>query len=102
MLSPIELIGAACFGGLLAIVYFGGLWWTIRQLSTSQHPIATYFGSLFARLTVALLGFFVLAAYCPWQALAACIVGFMVARLMLVHFLGSQYFYPADGTRRDR
>lgn len=89
-MNTLELILAACGGAALAIFYFVGLWWTIRCLPQSRHPIATYFASLVARLAVTLFALGLLIVSTSWQTIAAGLCGFMLVRLLLVHTLGSE------------
>ena len=95
MIEPIEMILAASFGSLIAIFYFGGLWWTVRRLPVSRHPVAMYFGSLASRLTIALLGFCFLVLYCPWQLPIACLFGFIVTRFAFIQFIGREHLSEA-------
>ncbi|MCA9140001.1 MAG: ATP synthase subunit I [Planctomycetales bacterium] len=85
-MSVADLTLAAAVGGILAILYFVGLWWTIRYLPKTRHPLAMYFTSLVARLSVTLLAFWLLIASFPWQSVASCLCGFMIGRMLLVHF----------------
>jgi len=89
MIELLEWLAAASFGGFLAVFYFGGLWWTVRQMPTARHPVAMYFGSLVSRLSVALAVLGVVAVSCPWHTLVACLLGFMIARLALIQLLGN-------------
>lgn len=99
MIAPIEIILAAGFGGLLGIFYFGGLWWTVRLLLISRHPIAIYFGSLASRLTVAVLGISFLAIYFRWQLPVAGLLGFMAARSGFARYVGRE---PMPETAAER
>jgi F1F0 ATPase subunit 2 len=46
-------LGAALGGALLALVYFAGLWWTVRRVTTARRPVAFVAGSFVLRATVA-------------------------------------------------
>ncbi|MCS7465685.1 ATP synthase subunit I [Stieleria sp. ICT_E10.1] len=90
MFESIEIILAAGLGAVLAVFYFGGLWWTLQCLSDSQRPLAIYFASLTTRMVIALLVFSGLAVYGAWQAFATCLLGFLITRIALVRFLGRE------------
>lgn len=100
MTSVIAILLAAVYGSVLAIVYFGGLWWTVRRLPAAEHPVALYFGSVAFRLAFAVVGFYLMIANCDLQTLVACLLGFIAMRLFLVRFLGRENS-PAPAIARD-
>lgn len=52
---------AALAAGLgLGLVYFGGLWWTVRRLPTWQRPALVFLISFAVRMGVALVGLLLL------------------------------------------
>jgi F1F0 ATPase subunit 2 len=69
-------------GILLGAIFFGGLWWTVRIGVSSKRPAIWFFGSLLLRMSVALVGFY-LVARGRWERLLACILGFIIARLVV-------------------
>jgi F1F0 ATPase subunit 2 len=70
------------FGILLGILFYGGLWLTVRHLATARHPFALTLGSLLLRMAVTLAGFlFVLNG--RWQNAVVTLVGFTAGRAML-------------------
>jgi len=71
--------GAGC--GLGAI-FFGGLWWTVRKSISSQRPAFWVAGSWLLRMGIALSGFYFVGAG-HWQRLLACLLGFVMARLLV-------------------
>ena len=76
-LAPVLVMGA-----LLGAMFFGGLWWTIRQGLSSQRPALWFFGSLLLRMSIALAGiYFVSDGH--WQRLLVCLLGFVTARLIV-------------------
>lgn len=70
-------------GLVLGLFFFGGLWWTIQKGLTSKYAGLWFFGSLIVRTGVLLTGFF-LVADGHWQRLVACLIGFIVARWIVV------------------
>ena len=73
----------AAGGGLLGLLYFGGLWWTLRRMLDSAHPAAWLFGGLIFRLAVAMAGLYD-ALQSGLGSLAACLAGFIAARMALM------------------
>ena len=76
-------IMAGVAGMALGAFFFGGLWWTVRSSFSSPRPGLLVFVSLLLRLGIALAGFF-LVADGHWQPLIACLLGFIVARVIIV------------------
>ncbi|MDJ0696902.1 MAG: ATP synthase subunit I [Mastigocoleus sp. MO_167.B18] len=70
-------------GFFLGILYFSSLWWTVRQLPTTQQPILLILGSFIARLSIAILGFY-LVMDGRWERLVIALLGFVLARSMLI------------------
>ncbi len=73
---------AGCAGLALGLVYFGGLWLTIRQLPKARRPVELFFISLILRSGIALFGFYLVLGN-HWERAIACLVGFLLARLIL-------------------
>jgi F1F0 ATPase subunit 2 len=74
---------AAAGGASVGLLYFGGLWWTIRRLPDAGHPAALVLGSFAVRTALAGLAFFVLFAGDPSRLVAA-LGGFVLVRVGLV------------------
>lgn len=72
-------------GVLLGLFFYGGLWWTIRKSFSSTQPAGWLFGSFFLRTFVTVGGFYVVLKG-GWQCLAVCLVGFLIARTLVVQF----------------
>lgn len=88
MLDWWVLILAALAGGALGAVYFGGLWLTVRRLAHTRRPTLWLLSSFFVRTALTLLGFY-LVLRMGWATLLACLVGFLLARVLLMRQLGS-------------
>ena len=69
-------------GLLLGVMFFGGLWWTVRRGVASELPAFWFFGSLLLRMSIALAGFYFVSGG-QWERLLLCLVGFVVARLVV-------------------
>jgi len=73
----------ALAGMLLGAVYFGGLWWTVKKGLTSPRPAQWFIVSLLVRLGFTLPGFYFLAGD-DWKKLLACLLGFVIARVIVI------------------
>jgi F1F0 ATPase subunit 2 len=67
----------------LGIFYFSCLWFTVQSLPRTQHPVLLMVGSGIARLGIALLGFYLIAGQ-QWQFLLIALLGFLLARSLLI------------------
>ena len=83
---------AVSAGALLGTFFFGGLWWTVQKGVASERPELWFLGSLVLRTSVTLAGFY-FAAQGHWTRFGACILGFLIARVIVVKWLAST---PAD------
>jgi len=79
MSEPIPVLVALLTGFGLGVLFFGGLWLTVRSLPKSQHPTALMLGSFWGRTALVVAGF-VAATDHRWQNALVCLVGFLVAR----------------------
>lgn len=80
-LSQLALVVLA--GLLLGALYFGGLWWTVLKGVSARQP-ALWFGvSLLLRTGIVLAGFY-LASGADWKRLLLCLLGFIVARFIVI------------------
>jgi F1F0 ATPase subunit 2 len=70
-------------GGMLGVLFFGGLWWTVQKGVTSELPAFWFLGSLLLRTGAILAGFY-LVAQGHWSRLVACLIGFVIARVIVV------------------
>ena len=78
--NTLILLTAVGAGVMLGLVFFGGLWWTVRRGLSSTRPTIWFLGSLIVRLSVVTLGFYFVGQG-DWKRLAACLVGFIFARM---------------------
>ena len=84
--EPATLLLAVVAGALLGLFFFGGLWWTVRHGLTARHPAWLFVGSLLLRTTVVIAGFWWVSDGL-WDRLLACLVGFLVVRLVMTRAL---------------
>jgi F1F0 ATPase subunit 2 len=83
MNETLTLVLAWAAGGLLGALFFGGLWWTVRRGVSSPRPALWFFGSLLLRMSLVLAGFYFVGRG-HWERLAACLLGFILARFIVM------------------
>jgi F1F0 ATPase subunit 2 len=81
--DALTLLLAWLAGGALGAFFFGGLWWTVRKGLDASNPALWILLSVLLRTGVALTGFYFVAG-ADWQRLLACLVGFMMARQIVM------------------
>jgi F1F0 ATPase subunit 2 len=67
-------------GTALGVLFFGGLWWTIRAGLGSKFPAMWFLGSLGLRTATTLAGFYFVSNG-DWRNSLACLLGFLTARI---------------------
>ena len=70
-------------GVILGIIFFGGLWWTVRRGLISPVPALWFSASSLIRIGVALGGFYTVSQG-EWRRLLACLFGFFLARIVVM------------------
>lgn len=84
-MNDLILILLAFVSGIaLGVLFFGGLWFTIRVSINSKVPAIWFFISLTLRLCITLLGFYYIGVG-SWQRLIVCVLGFVLARIIVLH-----------------
>lgn len=84
----------ACVAGLvLGAVFFGGLWWTVRKGVVSKQPALWFAGSLLLRTSLTLFGFY-LVGQGNWKRLVTCLLGFVIARLIVMRLTHARIERP--------
>ena len=78
ILSALALLA----GILLGTMFFGGLWWTVRNGIASPRPALWFLGSMLVRTGITLAGFYFVSGG-DWQRLLACLLGFIIARVIV-------------------
>lgn len=83
MNETLTLILSWIAGLVLGAIFFGGLWWTVRKGVSSPRPATWFLGSLLLRTAITIAGlYFVSRGH--WQSLVACLVGFVIARAVVI------------------
>jgi F1F0 ATPase subunit 2 len=83
----VSLLLAFVAGVVLGLFYYGGLWLTIQRLPQSSRPGMLTAVSLFLRLGLVLVAFYLVMGG-SWERLLACLAGFLLARVLLVRRCG--------------
>jgi F1F0 ATPase subunit 2 len=97
MNEPLMLVMAGAVGLVLGAVFFGGLWWTVRQGVSSPRPALWFVGSMLLRTGIVLAGFYFVGGG-QWQRLLVCLLGFVVARSLVMRLTRApieRQHYPA-------
>jgi len=76
------LVLAGVVGGLLGVLFYGGLWWTVQKGAVSEQPALWFFGSLMLRMGIVLTGFYLVSGG-QWERLVLSLVGFVMARIVV-------------------
>jgi F1F0 ATPase subunit 2 len=97
MNETLALARALVVGGVLGTMFFGGLWWTVRQGVSAKRPALWFLGSLLLRTGIVLVGFYVVAGG-HWERLLLCLLGFVIAHFVVTRLTGSPVeHYNAPG-----
>lgn len=67
----------------MGTLFFGGLWLTVRKIVPARQPALLIAGSFLLRTGIALAGFYYIG-HGDWQRLMVCLVGFIIARLVII------------------
>ena len=67
-------------GQVLGAIFFGGLWWTVRNGLSAKQPALWFLGSMLLRMGIVLTGFYFIGRG-HWQRLVLCLLGFVIARI---------------------
>ena len=85
MNETLSLVLALVAGVLLGAIFFGGLWWTVQKVVSSERSALWVFCSLLLRMSIVLAGFYFIA-HGHWERLLMCLLGFVVARPIVMGF----------------
>ena len=86
MNEPLSLAAALVTGVLLGAIFLGGLWWTVCQGLSSKRVALWFLGSLLLRMGVAVGGFYLVSGG-HWEQLLLCLLGFVMARLVVTRLM---------------
>jgi F1F0 ATPase subunit 2 len=81
--NSLLILVAAAAGVLLGLIFFGGLWWTLRRAFSSKRPALWVGASLLFRMLTTSAGFVFVSAG-DWRRLLSCLLGFLAARWLIL------------------
>jgi F1F0 ATPase subunit 2 len=82
-INVLYLLMAFLVGMGTGILYFGGLWWTVRQLPLVRQPALLTLGSFFVRTGISLTAFYLVSGG-HWERILMSLLGFIIMRGFLV------------------
>jgi len=88
MMILANILMPAIAGIALGVIYFGGLWLTLRRLATSSQPALLALGSYFGRLVSCLAGFVLVALSAGLQGVLVCMAAFITTRMVMIRRWG--------------
>jgi F1F0 ATPase subunit 2 len=88
MNETLTLVLACVAGGVLGAMFFGGLWWTVRNGMSFRQPALLFLGSLLLRTGLVLTGFYFVSGG-HLDRLLMCLPGFVISRFIVTRFAGS-------------
>ena len=91
--DALSLLLAWLAGGALGAFFFGGLWWTLRKGLSAKNPALWVFPSALLRTVAVVAGFYWVGGD-HWQRLLACLVGFLMARQLVMRLTGERPHAP--------
>jgi F1F0 ATPase subunit 2 len=89
MMSEIPYMILALIGGmLLGVIFFGGLWLTVKKIIKSKTPALLMLSSFIFRIVIVLVGFYIIGLG-DWKKLIICLIGFIIARFVVIYYTKS-------------
>ena len=86
-MNSAQLLLSFLVGSVMGVFYFGGLWYTVRQLPGANRPALLLIGSFALRLGLLLTAVYLLAS-AHWSYLLSALVGVLLARTLLIRRWG--------------
>ncbi len=80
----LHLLPAFAGGAVLGVLFFYGLWITIKDIDQMHNPAVRMLGSMLLRLSLVLAGLYGIGYYTGFAGVLAAAAGFMLARLLVV------------------
>lgn len=77
----IQYTGMVVVGMVLGVIFFGGLWLTVRQMTVSKRPGLLFIASVILRSAAVLVGIWYSASD-DALSIASCLLGFIAVRLL--------------------
>ncbi|MDO9555537.1 MAG: ATP synthase subunit I [Atribacterota bacterium] len=74
----------------LGLLYFGGLWLTIKNMNNVRSPIVLTLGSYILRIAAVFLVLIYVARQGEWGNILILLAGFIIGRIFLSRMIGKQ------------
>jgi F1F0 ATPase subunit 2 len=87
MSELLPLLASFIAGVLLGLLFFWGLWTSLRRLDRAPHPARRLLGSYLLRFALLLVAFYFLVRYGGWQHLVSAVLGFTLARILVIRHM---------------
>jgi len=101
-MNNVLLLALALVAGLLlGVIFFGGLWWTVRRGLFAGSPALWFLGSLLLRMGIVLAGFYFVGRG-DWQRLLTCLLGFIIARFIVLRLTRTPVESPPSAAKEAR
>ncbi len=84
----ITMILSIAAGAGLGVLFFGGLWYTVRKAVTAKIPALWVFVSFIIRISATFIGFYFIGRQ-DWRYLLLCLFGFLLARYGVTRYTKS-------------
>jgi F1F0 ATPase subunit 2 len=95
-MNNVIFLALALVAGLgLGVIFFGGLWWTVRKGMFTKSPALWFLASLLLRMGIVLAGFYSVGRG-DWQRLVVCLLGFVIARFLVLRLTRTRIETPAS------
>jgi F1F0 ATPase subunit 2 len=82
MNEALNLVLAVLMGFLLGVLFYGGLWWTLRESLSSRKPAFWIVVSFWTRTSIVVSGFYFISKG-DGERLLVCLLGFVMARFVV-------------------
>jgi F1F0 ATPase subunit 2 len=86
MNETLNFVSALVEGVLLGAFFFAGLWWTVKEVPSSNRPVLRFLGSLLLRTSASVAGFYFVSGG-HWERLLMCLLGFFIARCIVMRLV---------------
>ncbi len=87
-MSILSIVARIVAGIGLGVFFYGGLWYTVRQVTVSRHPALIMLASFWLRSAVVVAGFLLLIDR-RWDYALTCLASFTAGRLVVARVLPS-------------
>ncbi|GAB3265146.1 hypothetical protein GCM10027347_32680 [Larkinella harenae] len=81
----IDILLAGIAGLVSGVVFYGGLWLTVKKALNNKYASLLFFSSFLLRTAFTLTVFYFAAAG-RWERMLVCMAGFLIARLAVIYF----------------